>query len=420
MSNKTLDVYLQDELAGHLVQDSSGKLSFSYSLPYLDHGKIPLSQSLPITDGIMTGSRVDAYFSGLLPDDDLRHRIAAILGVSARNPFAILAEIGGECAGAVSLYPQGEQPASLPAKNIQAEKLLDEHQLREIFTRLRERPLLAGEDGIRLSLAGAQNKIAVVCRENEISLPLNGQPTTHIIKPMIDSIQESVINEYFCMRLAKALNLKAPTVAILTSGGEQFYLVERYDRELRADGTIVRLHQEDFCQALSIAPERKYQREGGPSIADCQRLLQQAVRRPAAELLLFEKVIIFNYLIGNSDAHGKNYSLLYRSARPDFAPVYDLMSTAVYSQLTSKMAMKIGSTYNPEAIQLRYWHSLVAETQAARRHLEAMLIETSRAVLQEAKILRDEIVETFPDSQVVDKILAVIKTRTDTVNKLLP
>ncbi len=367
--SRILDVYLHEIFAGQLIQNDSGGLSFTYDENYISESHALLSLSLPLRTEIFEGDVVRAFFSGLLPDDIVRHRLARYLGVSEKNPFSLLEAIGGECAGALSLYPQGQTP---PETSQDDAEILDDKKLQDILDLLKRRPLLAGDDGLRLSLAGAQDKIAVGLRDDRIALIRGTTPTTHILKPVIADIKDSVHNELFCMRLAKMMGIDVPSAQIRTAGDTPYFLVERYDR-VHDNRTIKRLHQEDFCQALGIMPDVKYEREGGPSFARCQDVLRDASARPAADQIALLERLIFNYLIGNADAHGKNFSLLYKGNKPELAPAYDLLSTAVYPDLSAKMAMKIGGKYKPDDVFLRHWHKLIPDTAAAKKNLEKQI-----------------------------------------------
>jgi serine/threonine-protein kinase HipA len=227
--------------------------------------------------------------------------------------------------------------------------------LDEIFEHLKRRPLFAGEMGIRLSLAGAQDKLAVRMIGDKLALMRGGAPTTHILKTLIagrEGIIDSVHNEIFCLMLAERCGIPAPRAQMRYTTSEPYLLVERYDRKWQGEN-VVRLHQEDFCQALSVPPENKYEREGGPGISACLDEIQKDSVQPIADRIAFLNTVIFNYLIGNSDAHGKNFSFLHEQGKPCLAPSYDLLSTAVYPDLSNKMAMKIGSRYEPRDIHLR-------------------------------------------------------------------
>lgn len=406
--SRILDAYLHEILAGQLIQDNSGVLSFVYDTAYLEQSNPALSISMPLRAEPYEKKVVHAFFSGLLPDEIVRHRLAKYLGVSEKNSFSLLEAIGGECAGALSLFPLGEKPTPASIDDIE---VLDDQSLKEILDLLKRRPLLAGDDGLRLSLAGAQDKIAVGMVDGKIALVRGNSPTTHILKPVIESIKDSVHNEVFCMRLASMVGIEVPKVEIRWLGDLSYFLVERYDREQVAVGKIKRLHQEDFCQALGVMPDLKYEREGGPNIAHCQDILDKYSVRPAADNLKFLERIIFNYLIGNADAHGKNFSLLYAGDKPELAPAYDLLCTSVYEELSTKMAMKIGKKYKPEEVFIRNWHRLVPDTVASRKNLDRQLIKMSDACVEKSVELKNSLNSKGIKSSIFDEICAVIALR---------
>ena len=239
---------------------------------------------------------------------------------------------------------------------------LGREELASILKELPKRPLLAGEEGIRLSLAGAQDKIAVRIEDGEICLPLGGAPSTHILKPAVERFEGVVFNEALCMKLAAEAGLPAASVETRNVDGMDYLLVERYDRIHQAgpdaEPVVDRLHQEDFCQARGIVPERKYQKEGGPSLKQCFELLREVSSAPVIDLARLLEAVIYNYLAGNNDAHGKNFSLLYRGfgtadLEIRLAPLYDIVSTVYYPELSRDMAMKIGGEYSPDKADRR-------------------------------------------------------------------
>jgi serine/threonine-protein kinase HipA len=337
---RTLNVYYDRESVGQLIQDDGGQMTFQYAASWLGRPEpITLSQSLPLREEPFTQKECRGFFGGILPEEDNRKVIARILGISDKNDFAMLEQIGGECAGATSFLPNDE---AIPEGDNRYRELADD-ELAAVLRELPRRPLMAGEDGIRLSLAGAQDKIAVRLGDGKISIPRGSAPSSHVLKPAIDTYEGVVFNEAFCMALARACGLNAAPVEIGKVEDIDYLLAERYDRISGEDGSIRRLHQEDFCQALGIPSEIKYQSEGGPSLATCFALIRDASTAPAPDLIALLDAVIFNFLIGNHDAHAKNFSLLYmpdRSVR--FAPLYDLVSTVFYPELTDRMAMKIG------------------------------------------------------------------------------
>ena len=413
--NRILDVYLHGICAGQLFSPrGSAELLFSYDAGYLEADRPSLSISLPLGKGTSEGNAVKAFFSGFLPDDIVRHRLAGYLGISEGNVFALLEAVGGECAGAVSLYPSGARP---PEENEGDVEILDERKLSEILRLLEQRPLLADYDGLRMSLAGAQDKIAVSVKDGKIALVRGTVPTTHILKPAVGDLKDTVQNELFCMRLAHLVGIETPEVGAGWSDDVPYLLVERYDRVTDKEGLTKRLHQEDFCQALGIAPDIRYEREGGPGISSCMELLRGHSLRPAADQLDFLKKVIFNYLIGNADAHAKNFSLLYRARKPELAPSYDLLNTAVYSRLSRKMAMKIGKRYDPERIFPRDWRRLVPDTAVARKNLEELLLTTARSCLENAPALRSSLEKEVGKSPIFADICSIIERRAKLVEK---
>ncbi|MCF6775706.1 type II toxin-antitoxin system HipA family toxin [Thiotrichales bacterium 19X7-9] len=353
-----LTVFFNEKEIGILTL-ASGKLSFKYLEDYVkSQDNHPLSLSLPLQNEAFSHEVTSAYFSGLLPDEPLRSRLAKYLHISSKNTFALLKAIGGECAGAISFYPFGKNIN----QNAQYEyRVLNDIEANNLLQTLHRHPLLAGDEGIRLSQAGAQDKLMIAFVENQVAIPIENTPSTHIIKPAIKDLKDTVFNELFCMRLAAACGLDTAKADILWIEKTPYYLVERYDR-VSSDNHIIRLHQEDFCQALHIPPEIKYENEGGPSLITCFELLDNQIKSGkllAKEKIEFFKTIIFNFLIGNGDAHGKNFSLLYQHNSEKLTPRYDLLSTVVYDNpKKAKMAMKIASKYKFQDVQLRHFLKL--------------------------------------------------------------
>lgn len=255
---RRLIVYLSGRPAGTLAQDDSGLLWFRYDSAWLSSADaIPLSRSLPLRSEPFKGKLARAFFAGILPDEGPRGQIAAILGVSERNDFAMLERIGGECAGAVSLLPEGVPHPGLGERRVRE---LSEKELQAVIAELPRRPLMAGAEGIRLSLAGSQSKLPVIVSGSAIALPLRNTPSTHIIKPEPERFPGLVANEVLCMTLARALGLNVPPVATRMAGDTPCIVVQRYDRAISPDSTVTRIHQEDFCQALGFPPEKRSSR----------------------------------------------------------------------------------------------------------------------------------------------------------------
>jgi serine/threonine-protein kinase HipA len=401
----TLDVWLYGRRTGQLAQ-VDGQLRFAYADDYAaDDDAVPLSCSLPL-ERREYRSAAQAFFANLLPEGDARTLVARGLGLSAGNDFGLLDAIGGDCAGAVSLLPPGAatDPAATPGGEI---RWLDETALAAALDDLPTRPLLADpEDGIRLSLAGAQDKLPVVVRDERIGIPLGRTPSTHIVKTPIARFDDTVTNEAFCLALARALGLPTAFAEVREAAGREFLLVERYDRR-HGDGGVARIHQEDFCQALGIPPQLKYESEGGPGLGDSFDLLRRASVERATDLLALVDAVTLNYLIGNHDAHGKNFSLLLADGGPRLAPLYDLVSTAVYPGLDRKLAMAIGGERRPEYVRRRHVERFSDEARlgaaAVRRR---MLRMTARA-----RAAAPSVASELDGRPVLERVLATIDRR---------
>lgn len=363
---RQLQVWLHGAPVGTLLQ-VDGRLAFSYQPEWLASGQAtPLSHSLPLQAEAFDDRATRPFFAGLLPEGDKRRLVAQALGVSRQNDFALLDGIGGECAGAVTLLEQGQTPSEAVSAN--AVRWLDDADLVKLLAEMPRRPMLAGDADLRLSLAGAQDKLPVVVQGDRIGLPLFGSPSTHILKSTIQGIEGSVYNEGFCMALAQSMGLDAAPAEIRRVQGQPFLLVQRYDRlsaqpptSENVPAATQRMHQEDFCQALGVPPELKYQNEGGPDLAQAFALVRSATRPSAPQVLKLLDFVLFNTLIGNHDAHAKNFSLLYTPRGAVLAPLYDALCTASYPELSDRMAMKIGSQYRFADLYPSHWEQFASE-----------------------------------------------------------
>lgn len=372
-----LVVYLADRRAGRLIRKDNGNLQFRYDNGYAGP---PLSQSMPLQPEAHPHAVCHAVFGGLLLEGDGRQALARALGISVTNDYGLLAEVGGDCAGAITLLePDTPLPTEISVRE------LDDEDLDTLLRELPRRPLGAdASEGIRLSLAGAQPKLPVIVEGTRIALPTNSvTPTTHILKPEPARFPGLVDNEAFCMALARAAELPVAGVEkAVTRSGLPYLIVERYDRDLTAD-PIRRLHQEDVCQALSVPSDRKYQSEGGPGVRATVDLLRRATAVPARELPRLWEALVFNWLIGNCDAHAKNFSLLYDHGAPTLAPLYDLVSTTVYRELTDRLAMSIDGARHIGEVDLEAWAQLARETafseRFARRATTSIVVRVKEA-----------------------------------------
>jgi serine/threonine-protein kinase HipA len=395
-----------------------GHLRFQYASTWLTHQEATaLSCFLPLQTEYFDDPICRPFFAGLLPEGELRRLIAKQCHISAHNDFALLDYIGGECAGAVSFLKTGKTPSSL--KSDGDIEWLSDPQLLALLKELPRRPMLAGKAGLRLSLAGAQDKLPVFIKNGRIGLPRNGTPSSHILKPSIPDVEDSVINEAFCLALAHKMQLNVAIAHIGKIDHHTFLLVERYDRTINTQGHLERLHQEDFCQALGIIPELKYQNEGGPDLKQCFELVRRIMRPSAPQVLELLNYVVFNALIGNNDAHAKNFSILYNHKSPGLAPLYDALSTAIYPELSSKMAMKLGSKYKFNEVQARHWDQFAKITSLSLPQTRKHILNLAQQLPTAARELQSLSTNEFNRSILVEKIIKLIEHRCALTTHLL-
>lgn len=395
-----LNIWWDGMVVGQLTQDRHGELGFVYSPDWLQREDAPaLSASLPKRPQPYSRRECRPFFRGLLPEEGQRQAVARALGVSRENDFTLLDKLGGDVAGALQLLRPEELPR--PADANHPPRLLDEAGLVDLLDALPTRPLLAGEEGLRLSLAGSQTKLPVVLVGGDVALPSQGQPTTHILKPSIPRFPGTTENEAFVMRLAAATGLAVAPVEPRSVRHRTFLLVSRYDRVNGGDGRVRRIHQEDFCQALAVNPEQKYAAEGGPTLKDCFVLLRRVARRPAVDVLKLLDAVIFNLIVGNADAHGKNFSILYDEDGPRLAPLYDLLATVAYPELSPGMAMKVGKRSTLGEMDSRAWAAFAADTTLGLPLIRRRIAEISEAVNTHAAKVVKELMQPGLDGQVL-------------------
>jgi serine/threonine-protein kinase HipA len=404
---QTLFVYLNSDKIGHIdLLDNKKDFIFQYSSEWLANPHaVAISLNLPLQVPAFDADKTRAFFRNILPEADIRKTVARNLQISEKNDFALLEALGGECAGAIFI-----SPIEIPPNNTPNYQALTETELYEKIASLHSSPFFAGEKGLRLSLAGAQNKLPVYLKNNKIYLPLDNSPSSHILKIPIKDLNETVANEAFCMTLAKLVGLAVSDVIYYQAIEPPLYLVKRYDRHYE-NGQLIRLHQEDFCQALGIAPELKYEKEGGPSLSDCFNLIKQYSTKPAFDIRMLIKWVIFNYLIGNADAHGKNLALLITKTGIQLAPFYDLISTHVYDELTPRFAMKIGGENRPKWIMERHWIRFAKEIDISTKLIFNTLGEMVNILPNTAIKLANEYQNNYGTIPILEKIIKVIETQ---------
>jgi len=416
MSASDLVVFLSGVEVGSVARDARGRLRFSYGDAWRrSPDAYPLSLSMPLGAAEHPHGKIEPFLWGLLPDSDrVIDRWARDFHVG-RNAFSLLAHVGEDCAGAVQLVPREAVHAGGVVRRGRVEWLSEE----DVAGRLRalrgdlaawRRPADAGQ----FSLAGAQAKTALLLRDGRFGIPSGRIPTTHILKPPLPELAGHVENEHFCLELARELGLPTPRSEVRRFGEEIALVIERYDR-VRHRASLLRVHQEDLCQALGVMPSRKHQSQGGPGPREVVELLRAASSAPVEDVRTFVDALGFAWLVGGTDAHAKNYSLLLASeGRVRLAPLYDLGSILLYPELGTrklKLSMKIGGTYLLEQIGRRQWLALANDVRlpadevvASVRAMAAHLPAASERVAVHAR-------ESGLDAPVIDRLAAAISRR---------
>jgi serine/threonine-protein kinase HipA len=401
----TLIVLHRGRLVGTIERNEGGLLSFEYAGTWLkDSARFAISMSLPLGAARATGPAAHAFFANLLPEGPVREAVARRLGLSAENDFALLEAIGGECAGALAIVPD----AAMAGTREPAYEPLPEDAIARMA---RESSVLAevvAGKGTRLSLAGAQDKLPVFRDDSgRLHLPLHGAPTTHILKVPSKRFRHLPANEVLVARVARAVSLPSVDAELLDLGGTTCALVRRFDRAV-VGGALVRLHQEDLCQAIGRLPTTKYQEEGGPGIADAMRVIRESSADPLADSLQLLRWVAFGVLAGNSDGHGKNIAFLYGDRGPRLAPFYDLVCTRVYRGIDPRIAMSIGGQRDPGAIGRRHWQGLAAELRIG----PGFVVDEVEAIARALPDAVDEAIEAhrsaFGDSPILQRIRDLI------------
>lgn len=407
-------VYWEDKIVGALERNAEGTMLFRYAETWLDdRAARPISQSLPLQRAIFSRAQTRPFFAGLLPDEDQREAAARVAGVSVQNDYALLDALGGDVAGALTILPDTRAPRAAVPLHPPA-SALSEADLAKLLTELPRRPFLMGEEGIRMSLAGAQPKLPVILVDGAPALPVPGQPTTHIIKPAITRFEATVENEAFAMRLAEDCRLPVARVEPRLADNMPYLLVERFDREPMAGG-IRRIHQEDFCQALAIAPETKYAIEGGPSFKLCFDLVRTACAKPAVDVLALLDAAIFNAAIGNADAHGKNFSLLYTDQGTRLAPLYDLMVTALYPEVNTRLAMPIGRANQIGDIDRATWDRFATDMGLGRPYVRRRVHQLCGMIHLRAGRVANQLRDEVSAAGMLDPIVDLVRDQVEQI-----
>ncbi len=403
---EALNIFFEQTRVGSLAIDGKGMFSFQYDRQWLTSpDAFQISVSLPMQEDAFSHDKAKSFFSNLLPESAVKTFIAKKLGISDKNDFLLLKRIGGECAGAITILPESESPES---EDQYTYRLLSDRQLTDLIRDIPIRPLLAGEEGIRISLAGAQEKLALFYKEPDFFIPENGAPSNFILKPNMVHFQFSIENECFCMMLANAVGLNVLPVLIARKADQKVLLVKRYDRILDND-ILKRLHQEDFCQAMGLSHELKYQAEGGPGLKACFDLVRAYSANPIKDFQQLMEWVFFNYLIGNMDGHAKNLSFIYQTGQIRLAPFYDMLCTAIYDNLSQKLAMKIGGENRPEWVMARHWERFAQEVNINYPVLKKRLLDFCLKMTGKIDTTYVDFTARYQQNSLVEEIIAATK-----------
>lgn len=419
----------------HIIRESDivGRLEYNrksdtLSLHYEDGWRFrpdgfPVSVSLPMESGSKDHESVGRFLQGLLPDNDA---VLSAWGkrfqVSSRNPFDLIKYVGEDCAGGLQ-FVRPERLDSILSGELDSMTELSENDLENRLAALTgPTRSVPGREGGRFSLAGAQTKDALHLLDGKWFEPSGRIPSTHILKPQPPDLEEHVLNEHFCLELAGRTGLAVAHSEIITIGGENVLSVRRYDRKvILPGGSMIRLHQEDLCQALGHYPRDKYQSDGGPTAADIVALLKREASHPEDDIYGFISGLAFNWIIYGSDAHSKNYSLIhFEGSRLFLAPLYDIASNLAHDgdpkSSHRKLAMKIGGDYRLHRIDVGKWEKLAIESSLDPKKVNFWVNRMIDKVEEHVGSVAEEIGE-YCETDFIDRLTCLILERVEACRK---
>jgi serine/threonine-protein kinase HipA len=424
MTNE-LVVLLDGDEVGRVRNDARGRLTLVYDSNWRGtRGAYPASLSMPLAAEEHGPAVVQAFLWGLLPDNErVLDRWAKKFQVSARNVFALISHVGEDCAGAVQFVTPDRLEVLRSGKDDKIE-WLDEWAVAKRLQALREDHAAwrLPRDTGQFSLAGAQPKTALFLQKGRWGIPSGRIPTTHILKPPTGHFDGHAENEHVCLLLARHLGLPVAETKVMRFEKEIAIVIERYDRQFSGND-IIRVHQEDICQALGILPTKKYQNEGGPTPADVVELLRSYSSDREADIGTFAGALGFNWLIAGTDAHAKNYSLLLaRGPRIRLAPLYDIASILPYDDVDLpkiKLAMKIGGEYKLSHIGLRHWQKFARETRIDADELIAELRSMAGQLPDMVAAVRVQAQKEGLDNAIIGRLATQLIARAKECERLL-
>jgi serine/threonine-protein kinase HipA len=423
--SQELIAIIEDREMGRVARDNRGRLSFTYSEKWRAAADAyPLSISMPLALAEHGHAKIDPFLWGLLPDNEkVLDNWARKFHVSARNAFALIANVGEDCAGAVQ-FVRPERLDAILGQTPPEIEWLDDAAIAERLRALRadHSAWRSPRDTGQFSLAGAQPKTALLFENNIWGVPSGRVPTTHILKPPTGEFDGHAENEHFCLELARTLGLPVADSRIMRFQDEIAIVIQRYDRVRTATG-LHRVHQEDLCQALSIPPTRKYQNEGGPGIRDIFDLLQINSTSAAEDIATFLDSVAYNWLIAGTDAHAKNYALLIGAeARVRLAPLYDLASVLPYPDIDIervKLSMKLGGEYRLRNIRIHHWRKLAGELHVDANRLIQRISDFARQLADHVPGISRRMAGEGIDHPIIARLADQLTERATTCHEIL-
>lgn len=401
-----LNVWHEQHQVGQLWREGASLIGFRYAPEWIAGGGFAVSQSLPLTTDDFSAEHGVAhrFFANLLPEGTVREHIVRDLKLP-HTDFDLLRAIGGECAGALSVLPTDRQPARQHQY-----RALTENDLAELAARRGHIYATSPEHmRPRLSLAGAQNKCPVLLRDGSYLLPQREAPSSHILKFELADYRHVPAYETFTTQLGSAIGLPVVDIVLRAVRRTRYVQIARYDRVWDRQGAIQRLHQEDFCQALAYGHEKKYQEHGGPSFAQCYRLVQDASSEPALDAQHLLRWKIFNVLAGNSDGHAKNLSLVHLpDGNTRLAPFYDLVCTRAIARIDHHLAFDVGDERNPSMITSAHWELLAKRCDVRPRFLQGLVHDVVDQVQRKLALVREEFDTRYGDYPALQRIERIV------------
>jgi len=383
----SLPVYFEQRRVGTIDVDKSGP-AFTYDSNWIAlRGAFPISITMPLRSKPIAPETFLTWAANLLPESEQLRTLGQLLGMSRSDVIGLLSAIGGDTAGALSIGQPGR------TASVQWRPIDNPEDLERVIEGLPSKPYLAGEEGVSMSLAGVQTKLAVSIDDvGRVCIPMNGSPSTFILKPDSPHLWGSVQNEAFCLTLARRMKIPTPNITTGQAGKRTYLLVQRFDRT-NVDGRWRRVHQEDYCQALGKPPSAKYESNQtgilGPPLRDMFELTRQHM--PSMDIVRLLDMVVLNVLVCNTDAHAKNYSIMIRGNGASLAPIYDVMCGDVWENVTKNLAQKIAGKSRGDDLNGSHWQQFARECGLNPRQVLDRVGTLAKSATQEAEAAASEV-----------------------------